>query len=175
MICVKVITNPVAVSASKVRPITSISLPAISEAERRKSYFWSKPRQEENQSLAADICTVILFGQIVASTQWQFWFQGGKAPTLWLPVPAPSTPGLIHLETHQTTTTDTCGWICHKGVLWKIIRGSEKCNNFAITINNWGHFLVSSNSGKYPRLSGGRPRFDSPTETLYFGAVVASW
>lgn len=66
-ISVKVITNPAAVSASKVRAITSILVAAISEAEKSRSYFWSKPRQEENQSLVAAICTVILFGQPVAS------------------------------------------------------------------------------------------------------------
>lgn len=53
-------------SASKVRAITSILVTAISEGERRRSYFWSKPREEENHSLAAAICAVILFGQPVA-------------------------------------------------------------------------------------------------------------
>lgn len=67
-ISVKVMRNPAAVSASKVRAITSILVAAISEAEKSSSYFWSKPRQEENQSLAAAICTVILFGQPVASS-----------------------------------------------------------------------------------------------------------
>ena len=52
-ISVKVITNPAAVSASKVRPITSILVATIGDRERGTSYFWSKPRQEENQSLAA--------------------------------------------------------------------------------------------------------------------------
>lgn len=52
-ISVKVITNPAAVSASKVRPITSILVATIGDRERGASYFWSKPRQEENQSLAA--------------------------------------------------------------------------------------------------------------------------
>lgn len=39
LISVKVITNPAAVSASKVRAITSILVAAISEGERGRSYF----------------------------------------------------------------------------------------------------------------------------------------
>lgn len=70
VISLKVMTNPAAVSASKGRPITSILVPTIWEGVRRRSYFWSKPWREENQSLAAAICTVILFGQPVASTWW---------------------------------------------------------------------------------------------------------
>ena len=67
--------EPLLLQESEWRVVTTV-LTATSSLAEVGSYFWSEPRQEENQSLAAAIYTVILFGQLVASTWRQLWFSG---------------------------------------------------------------------------------------------------
>lgn len=105
-ISVKVITNPAAVSGSKVRPITSILVATIGDRERGASYFWSKPRQEENQSLAAaHLHCHLVWTACGFHLKTVLVLSGGKKKNASASFLAASARGWSTKETHRTIIT----------------------------------------------------------------------